>query len=138
MGNSDQLLNALAGGSRTTEDVEQVWSAAQRWLADGCNQPLNRLLMLPPTPGKLADATRNLWLRKAALLIRIDPVVPTALARALRQELVAFIGRGPWRTWCDLKQPPPEASDLRKALFYVAKFNKGASLSERQIYRILT
>lgn len=138
MGNSDQLLNALAGGRRTAEDVELVWAAAQLWVENGCNQPLHRFLRLPPTPGKLTDATRNLWLRRAALMIRTDPAGPSAPARALRQELDAFISRGAWRVWCKLESPPPEASNLRKALFYVAKFNNGSSLSERQIYRILT
>lgn len=136
--NADQLLHALAGGRRTPEDVELVWAAAQVWLENGGTQPMHRFLRLPPTPGKLTEAARNLWLRRAAHMLTISPPLPTAIARALHQELDAFISRGAWRAWRDLQNPPPEASDLRRALFYAAKFNDGQGLSERQIYRALT
>lgn len=135
---SDQLLNALAGGRRTPEDVEMVWIAAQSWLENGCTQPIHRFLRLPPTPGKLTDATRNLWLRRAAKQINIECASATSEARKLRHEIDAFVNRGPWRYWRDQQAPPADASELRKALFYAMKFNNGDTLSERQIYRILS
>lgn len=137
MGNSDQLLNALAGGRRTAEDVELVWAAAQRWLENGCMQPMHRFLRLPPTPGKLTKATRDLWLRRASLLIDAESTAPTVKARNLLNELEKFITRGPWQSWRDLAAPPDSCSALRKALFYATKYHAGKLLSEWQIYRIL-
>lgn len=134
----ERLLFALATGRRTSEDIEQVWSAAQSWLESGCTLPIHRFLRVPATPGKLTEAARNIWLCKAARLMDIAPQTPTATARELHRQIEAFISRGPWVTWSGRGQPPADASELRTALFHAVKFNAGQGLSERQIYRLLT
>ncbi len=126
------LLEALAADRRSQEAADALWLAARMWLETGGSVAMNRFLRLPATGAQLKKATRNYWLRKAADTLA-DPS-PFKRACNLERELTAFITRGPWLTWRDSPHPPDGCSELRRCLFYVAKFNDGESLSDRTIY----
>lgn len=131
-----ELLQALASGKPNMAAYESLWLAARMWLRTGGGLPMERFAGLPTTGPALMQANRDLWLRRAALVLPDPPGFP--LASRLTHELERFITRGPWRAWMAADHPPPEASELRKALFFAAKFNGGCVLSERQIYRVLS
>ena len=128
------LLDALTSDRRTAQAVDQLWLAAQMWLACGGTIPMNRYLRLPATKKQLEIAGRDLWLLRAARLL---PDGNRPLAVALHGELEAFVSRGPWKSWESQSAAPDNASELRKALFKAMKFSGGRVLDERQIYRIL-
>lgn len=132
----EALLEALSKDRRDQASVDQLWLAAQSWLGCGGTVSMNRFLPLPATGAKLAQANRDLWLRKAARLL--GETLPTARAAALHRELTVFVSRGAWRAWADLRQPPEDASELRKCLFFAVKASDNETLSERQIHRILS
>lgn len=128
------LLEALMSDRRSREAMDQLWLAAQMFIARGGAVPMNRYLKLPATPGQRKIAARNLWLVRAAGLL---PDGNGSRAGALHSELEAFVSRGPWRSWKSHRTPPDAASELRKAFFMAMKFNDGHVPVERQIYRIL-
>lgn len=129
------LLDALAADQRSQEAADALWLAARMWLETGGAVTMNRFLRLPATGAQLKKATRNRWLRKAADTL----AEPSPFNRAceLERELDTFISRGPWLTWRDLSHAPEGCSDLRRCLFYVAKFNDGKGLTGRTIYQAL-
>ena len=110
-----------------------LFLAAQMWLASGGTTSINRFLGLPATGAQLRKYTRNYWLRMAAETL-CDPS-PFKRACYLERELNAFITRGPWASWREWQHPPEDCSDLRRCLFYVAKFNDGEGLTDRTIYQ---
>jgi hypothetical protein len=130
------LLEALASGKPSQAAYDSLWMAARSWLRHGGKVPLVRFAGLPGTGPALTQASRDLWLRRAASELAENTVF--AQAHELANELEKFITRGPWRSWCKEECPPAEASALRAALFFVAKFNDGKPISERQIHRILS
>lgn len=129
----EALLEALSTGTLNQEAMVALFLAAQTWLASGGTTSINRFLRLPATGAQLKKATRNYWLRKAADTMND----PSSFKRAchLERELNAFITRGPWATWREWQHPPEGCSDLRRCLFYVAKFNDGEGLTDRTIYQ---
>lgn len=113
-----------------------LWAAARSWLASGGTVPIERCARLPATPGALRNATRDFWLRRAAELV--EPGKPAfTQAHPVARELDSFLSRGMWRAWQEFPTPPANASQLSAALFRVAKFNGGESLSARHIARII-
>lgn len=96
---------------------------------------MNRFLGLPTTGAQLHRAVRDFWLRKAALLLTDGAELDIA---RLHQEFSTFITRGAWPSWRKLDLPPENASELRRALFFAAKFSDGETLCPRQMYRRLT
>ena len=130
------LLEALSSGKPSQAAYDSLWMAAQIWLGYGGGIPLERFAGLPKTGRTLTLATRDLWLRQAAK--GLQPGSVFAQAHELASELEKFITRGPWRSWSESAHPPAEASELRTALFYAAKFNDGKVISERQIHRVLS
>jgi hypothetical protein len=133
----ERLLASLATGKLNQEAVESLWLAAQMWLASGGQTSIERQLRLPTTGPKLTAASRDMWYRKAASLLAPNQG-PWMTAQILNKEYSTFLTRGPWRSWQPLGQPPVDASELRQALFYVAWFSKGETMSSRQLSRILT
>ena len=129
------LLDALTMDRMSRDAVDALWLAAQMWIGCGGKTPMHRFLRLPSTGPKLALATRNFWLNRAARMVAGDGSFQRACA--LQHELETFATRGAWRAWRDLAEPPAEASELRTALFWALKHNSGRTLSERQIYRLL-
>ena len=129
------LLEALAADRRSQEAADALWVAGRMWVETGGVVQINRFLRLPTTGAKLKNATRNLWLRKAADTL----AEPSPFKRAceLERELATFISRGPWLTWRVSNHPPDGCSELRRCLFYVAKFNDGKGLTDRTIYAAL-
>lgn len=131
----EALLDALSTG-RLSEDVMlALFLAASTWLESGGTTSMERFLRLPATGAQLKNATRNHWLRKAS--DTMDEPSPFKRACNLERELRAFITRGPWLTWRDSQHPPEGCSELRRCLFYVAKFNDGDGLTDRTIYKAL-
>ncbi|MBP9175299.1 MAG: hypothetical protein KBF54_12175 [Rhizobiales bacterium] len=129
----DALLEAISTGAPNEAAVMAILFAAGAWLESGGAAPINRFLRLPTTPAQLKRAARNLWLNKAARTLAEQS--PFKRACYLERELNAFITRGPWATWRGRQHPPEGCSDLRRCLFYVAKFNDGEGLTDRTIYQ---
>lgn len=96
---------------------------------------MQRYARLPTTGPGLARASRNLWFRRAADWLGDD--TKFIKAHKLHVEFEKFLTRGPGLAWSELKDPPNDASELRKALFYAAKFAGGESISEQTIYHAL-
>lgn len=117
---------------------ESVLDALQRGFAtfinrDGGNLTLERCLRLPTSAKRFREAQRDLWLARV-----VGATEGTSLwARyvAASATLDAFLSRGPWRAWRDLKDPPAGTSSLRVALFYTAKFNDGEGLAPKTVGR---
>lgn len=130
-----KLLEALANGKPTMAAYQSLWFAAQMWLADSRDIPMERYAGLPATGPSLRRATRNLWLRHAALLV--PPNTSEPVAQALHREWESFLSRGPWLAWRPHRSPPPEASALRQALFFASKLNNGDSVCLRTVQRAL-
>lgn len=130
------LIEALANDTPTDAAYRALWCAARTWLATGGVMPLERYAQLPTTPGALRNAARNLWIRRAAALVAPGEA-PFTQAQFLGDELAAFIAHGAWADWRNAATPPEVASELRKALFYVAKYNSGEILSVRHIARVI-
>ena len=130
------LIEALASDTPTDATMRALWAAARAWLATGGVMPLERHAQLPTTPGALRNAARNLWIRRAAALAAPGEA-PFTQAQHLGDELVTFIVHGAWDEWRHAATPPEVASELRKALFYVAKYNAGDILSVRHIARVI-
>lgn len=130
------LLEALTSGKPSQAAYEGLWLASQLWVASGGVLPMQRYFGVLSTGASLAKTVRDIWLRRAAK--GLQPGTKFAQAHELANELEKFITRGPWRTWCESAHPPAEASELRTALFYAAKFNDGKPISERQIHRVLS
>lgn len=130
------LLEALTNGKPSQVAYEGLWLASQLWIKDGGVLPMQRYLGLLGTCASLTKTARDIWLRKAAK--GMEPGTEFAHAHELAAELEKFITRGPWRTWRESGQPPSDASELRSALFYVAKFSDGELISAQTIYRALS
>ena len=62
-------------------------------------------------------------------------------ARAIKARQIGAIPfgerGGAWATWKESQKPPDGCSELRRCLFYVAKFNDGKGLTDRTIYAAL-
>lgn len=125
----------LAAGGADPSTLEWLHRGFDAWAKAGGEISLERCLHLPATPTRGRLMRRNLWIQVASNLI--DVPEGWANASQLSAELERFLFRGPWPTWRDSKNPPLEASDLRTALFHVAKTNNGESLSPKQIHRLL-
>lgn len=130
------LIEALASDTPTEATMRALWAAARAWLATGGVMPLERYAQLPTTPGALRNAARNLWIRRAADLAAPGEA-PFTQAQHLSDALGSFIACGAWDEWRASPTPPTVASELRKALFYVAKYNDGEILSVRHIARVI-
>lgn len=126
--------NLAAGGADPTT-LHWVQKGFAAWAASGGDIPLERCLRLPATPTRRRLMRRNLWILVASNLV--EGPEGWANATQLAAELERFLSRGPWLAWRDLSNPPLDASDLRTALFHVAKTNNGESLSPKQIHRLL-
>lgn len=133
---SPALLAALLADKPTPATTAALWRAARTWLASGGAVPLQRCAHLPTTPAAIRTAARNLWVARAGELMK-PGAAPFTQAAPLAQELTHFITRGLWLTWCNAPTAPATASDLRTALFHIAKYNDGAILSARHIARII-
>ena len=130
------LIEALANDAPTDAAMRSLWAAGCTWLAMGGAVSFERCAQLPTTPGAVRNAARNLWIRRAVKLVAPDePTFPQA--QRLGDELQSFIAHGPWQDWRNAPGPPESSSELRKALFHIAKNNNGESLSQRHIARVI-
>lgn len=136
-GGSDNLNLAgqIAAGTLDDAAIKWITKGFSAWVCGGGAIPLERCLHLPKTERKVRLAERNYWLAKAAM--ETNSPSPWAAAVRVQDELGTFISRGPWRVWSGLDKPPAGASELRTALFHVAKINRGRPLTARQISRCI-
>ena len=125
----------LAAGGADPSTLEWLREGFAAWARSDGAVSLERCLHLPGTATRARLMRRNLWLQVASKAI--DAPEGWANASQLSAELERFLLRGPWRTWSTLENPPIDASDLRTALFYFSKTNKGETLSPKQIHRLL-
>lgn len=129
------LATRFASGDRSKEVLDALQAGFVTWARAGGTLSLERALRLPTTPGRARRLQRDFWLRKVADLMG-EPT-PWLASVAVVRELDQFLTRGPWRVWRDLSAPPTEASELRTALFWLAKSNGGRSITPRQVSRIV-
>lgn len=131
----EALLEALATNRPTKAALRALWAAAVAWVEGGAAVPIERHARMPTTASALLNAKRNSWLCRAADLM--PGASAYARSQEVERELQRFITRGAWAHWSQHRTPPGDASDLRAALFHIAKANNGDYLSARQIYRII-
>lgn len=124
----------LAIGAATKEDQAFVHRAAKAWLSSNGSIPFERCLRLPTTPDAFRRMQRDVWLCNAAR--QIDAPTDWEVSTQLLTEWDRFLSRGPWREWRDETEPPACATSLQRALFYASHFNRGKSLSDKQLNRI--
>jgi len=130
----------LSQGDAADESIRWLRAGLSSWIKCGGSVPLERCLSLPTTPAKYKLLRRNFWLARAAETI--DSKSAWQGVTMLADELETFVTRGPWRVWRDLDSPPADASELRTALFYVAKAHQDGGdeaklLTARQIDRLV-
>lgn len=117
---------------------EPVLAALQRGFVtfmndDGGTLTLERCLRLPTSAKRARMARRDFYL--AEVVRATEGKSNWARCVAASAALDAFLSRGPWRAWRDLKDPPAGTSSLRVALFYTAKFNDGEGLTPKTVER---
>jgi hypothetical protein len=126
----------LASGQPDQASLRWIQKGFEAWLRNGGDIPLERCLQLPKSQARMRLMRRNFWLGLAAGLMEHKASL-TNLAADLSAELHTFVSRGPWVAWHALEHPPGDASQLRTALFHVARNNDGEALSAKQVHRIL-
>lgn len=129
------LAAEVAAGALNSEAHKWLRDGFAAWVGLGGAVPLERCLHLPSTPRRARLAKRNYWLIEAARAL--GGANSWSISVALAAELDDFLSRGAWRTWKDLAEPPEGASQLRTALFHVAKANDGRSLTPRHVSRCI-
>ena len=131
-----ELLEALSNGKPTEAAYNTLWLAAETWVRGSGNNSIQICAHLPTTGPGLMRARRNWWLRHAASLLPLHTGEPAA--HVLHREWETFLSRGPWLAWKPRRVPPPDASELRKALFFASMSNDGDSVCLRTVQRALT
>lgn len=128
-----ELVSRFAAGDTSSEVLKHVCGGFKAWIRAGTAVPLERCLKLPNTPKRAARLQRDHWLCE---VVRLQGKLTSwAASVALATELDLFLSRGPWRVWQDMNEPPADASELRSALFHLAKANSGRTLTARQVSR---
>jgi len=117
------LLERMRAAAGHIPEVAEFLREAERWIEDSTAASLQVYLRFPDSPARRRLYLRNKWLTKAAREIKASG--PTDGANKLRQELDAFLTRGPWFMWREEERPPKDATPLREALFFAVKFNGG-------------
>lgn len=118
-------------------EPERLWlcEGFAIWYRAGGEVPLDRCLRLPSTFKKLRAIERRHYLLMAAAEIEADGIWCKCVL--LAEELQQFIARGAWKRWKDLAAPPGGTSQLRTALFHIARLNAGRALTARRVFEIL-
>lgn len=125
----------MAAGAATEADLRALAKAARAWMDNNGCVPWERCMGLPTTPNAFRVMQRDLWLATAAG--HIPAASAWAAATQLTEAWESFLSRGPWREWRDDAAPPPDAAPLSVALFFASRFNRGESLGERHVNRII-
>lgn len=122
-------------GKPTANDLDCMARAMQAWMSGKGDVSLERCLRLPNTPESFRSMERDHWLCEAAKHFKTLGSWPASIK--LADEWAAFISHGPWRLWRDDCDPPADASSLSRCLFYATRCNRGRSVGERQVNRII-
>lgn len=131
---ADPLKALLRYRNKKPRDRDEAWvqSKIDTWLkAKGA---LSLEQSFGVTYGRLCRYQRDEWLCEAASLIDADRI--SIGAEKLEAEWNRFISRGPWNTWRDEPEPPPDAARLHIALFWATRYNESQSLTARRIASI--
>lgn len=131
-----QHASRLASGDVDAPTLAWVCDGVAVWIRACGALSLERCLRLPSTGRQMRKMRRDYWLAEAAKAVSARSTWLASVA--LETELRVFVSRGPWLVWREQANPPPDASQLRAALFHVAKEGDGHCLSARQIDRVLT
>lgn len=129
-----EMLGLVAAGSFDARTLAWVQRGMAAYMRAGGEVQFERCFHLPNTFARRRLMQRNVWLAEAAKHVSCTSSWLGAVA--LVDELNTFLSRGLWNAWRDLPQPPEGASELRTALYHVAKANDGKSLSVKQVHRI--
>jgi hypothetical protein len=123
----------FAAGDEAPEVMAWARGGVAAYLRARSSVGLERCLRLPSTQAQFNRMQRDYWLLQAGAALG-EGYTWTAAVR-LAGELSTFLSRGPWRAWHALDEPPAEVSELRSALFWVAKHGGGEELNARTVHR---
>lgn len=108
----------LRGASRATRDSEGVRRRVRPVSLAGC-------LGLHDNPMLVRQVLRNRWLRAAAHALDPDGTATAwARARMLAAAVRRFDGHQ-WHCWLQLENPPPNAGEADRALFFAFRAGGG-------------
>lgn len=130
-----ELAARFVAGDLSSEVVRPIQSGLQTYLLLGGEVSLERCLHFPNTPNRVRLAQRDAWIRRAASMMK--GLSSTAVAMALAAELSRFVSRGRWAQLKHLREPPEGLTKLTVCLFHIARLNDGATLSGKQIHRLI-
>jgi hypothetical protein len=128
-------ITRLAAGVGTPEDHRLHQAGLQDWLKHRAGRRLEGCLGVPHTRKRMARLDQSYYLAVAARLF--EGTSRWGCAVKLAEELDIFLSRGTWDAWRNLPAPPPDASQLRAALWHVARATGGESLTAKTIERIV-
>lgn len=134
--NFDILARAAAGDPTAEPLAAKILLQANRaFFRDGCSMPLQRYAGLPCTINKLLKPRRDYWLRLA--FVHSPGESNWAKCQALSAE-VKRMREIFWPRWQYLTDPPPEASELRQALFCAMRLGVAIPTTAQQFSNIIT
>jgi hypothetical protein len=131
------LIAMVSAGHFTPPVCARLQRGFSSFGADDDDRPLSLECYLRLPRGKAARrrTRRNRWLLQLAS--EFDSDTPWGRAGEVSKALDDFLSRGPWQAWREEDDPPAFTSNLRTALFRVAKNNDGAGLSVKQVWRVI-
>lgn len=127
------LAARFAAGSEEPEVMAWARGGVAAYMRARSSVALERCLRLPTTESRFTRARRDYWLMQASEALG-EGYTWTAAVH-LADELSTFLSRGPWRAWRVLEEPPSGVSELRAALFWVAKHGGDGGLNARTVHR---
>lgn len=132
----------LCAGQPLDGDAAAVGDALAGALADPNLGALEIALGLPRAADDRRRLLRDVWLRQGVALAGAQLAErdrgPWNAVVAFASAWERFVDRGRWRQWRDETMPPPGASPLETALFWVSWYSRGRALSARQVLRLIT
>lgn len=134
-GNFEILAKAAAGDPAAEAAAAQILLNANRaFFRDGFNLPLQRYAGLPCTMSKLLKPQRDYWLRVAFNNCSGETQWHKCkfLAAELKRMETVF-----WPSWKQMADPPINASELRKSLFYALRLGISLPSTPQQLMNIV-
>lgn len=128
-------VGRIAAGAATQDDLAWLSNGFATWLTARGAIPVERCLRLPSSEPRIALAERDLWLRRAALVVaqqlahRGAPGSARAVADELARRWARFISDGPWRFRREQGLPGGELPELHVALYHATRANDGQALT---------
>jgi hypothetical protein len=127
------ISRAIAFVEGVADQDDMAWLRAGFALAFRDGVPLEVALSLPATAARRRTALRDFWLEQAAA--QCDETLPWRRACELARVGREFEQRT-WPRWRKREAPPPEASAIEQALFYLHRHD-GRVPSARRLHDLL-